>query len=190
MLHSGWNPWTCHGPSNSVQWPLAVLQQKMSLCPRKSISPPDRRYKREVYKTVDDISANCKPGQLSFFLFWISLRGGFVFVQLSLSWEKQFKNLWCHHNVKYSGWAGTRGQGQQNEPRWAYSAGYITTRLENFLGRSHQTSKSHWNEWASGFKSMAELVDTLQIRRILIKFFGACKNTSYRITLLSNHANG
>ena len=127
--------------SNNVSWtrtfqfcpvPIRSATAKRRPCAPKSVSPADCRYNRDVYKTVDDISAN-KVDYHSF-CYEFLLCGSFVFMQLSLSWEKHFKNLWCHHIVKSSGWARTRGQDQQNKLHRAYSAGYVTWKLENFPG--------------------------------------------------------
>ena len=187
--------------SNNVSWtrtfqfcpvPIRSATAKRRPCAPKSVSPTDCRYNRDVYKTVDDISA-IKVDYHSF-CYEFLLCGSFVFMQLSLSWEKHFKNLWCHHIVKSSGWARTRGQDQQNKLRRAYSAGYVTWKLENFPG---VRTSSKWMGVSSGFtvqmyfKSMAEPVDALRKKCIFwSKFFGACKHTSYRITLLSNHVIG
>lgn len=39
------------------------------------------------------------------------MRGGLIFVKLSSSWEKRFKNAWRHYNVKWNWnlWAGPEG---------------------------------------------------------------------------------
>ena len=109
-----------------------------SPCGPKSIFPIDHHCKRDVCKTVDRTPRTANNVNYDSFYYELLIHGGFIFVKLSSSWEKRFKNLWCHHNVKSVGWAGTCGRGQRGKHYCAYSVGCTTRKqtwkLETFFG--------------------------------------------------------
>lgn len=104
------------------QWSLVVLRLT------NSIFSIDLHY-----KTADRTPPTANKVNYDSFCYKVSILEGFIFVKLSTSREKQFKNPLHHHIVKSVGWAGTWGRGQQGKRHWAYSVGRTTQRLETFL---------------------------------------------------------
>lgn len=83
-------------------------------------SPP----RAPVWKNLNNMNLlNCwqetfkyEQGQLwLFFCFELLIQGVFGLVKLSSSWEERFRNLWQHHSVKSTGWAGTCWRGQRGK---------------------------------------------------------------------------
>ena len=86
---------------------------KKSPCSLKSIFFIDHHCKRDVCKTVDRTPRTANNVNYDSFCCGLLIHGGFMFVKLSSSREKRFKNPWRHHNVKSIGRAGARGRGTQ-----------------------------------------------------------------------------
>ena len=109
-----------------------------SPCSQKSIFPIDHHCKRDVCKTVDRTPRTANNVNYDSFYYELLIHGGFIFVKLSSSREKRFKNPWRHHNVKSMGRAGARGRGQRGKHYCAYSVGRTTRKqtrkLETFFG--------------------------------------------------------
>lgn len=95
-----------------AQWPLMVLLQTTLPLEHQS----ERIWITWICKTVDRRHSNTnKVNYDSFFCFELLIQGVFGFVKLSSSWEERFRNLWQHHSVKSTGWAGTCWRGQRGK---------------------------------------------------------------------------
>lgn len=65
-------------------------------------------YKRDICKTFDR-----KPQTVNYNSFYYEFLR--FYICKTFLWEKRFKNLWRHHNVKSMGWVGTCGWGQREK---------------------------------------------------------------------------
>lgn len=68
-------------------------------------------YKGHLWNCWQDTS-NCK---LRLFLLFHLYPRRFYICKLSTSREKQFKNLWCHHHVRWDSWAGPYSEGHTHQ---------------------------------------------------------------------------
>lgn len=82
-------------------------------CGPKSIFPIERHYKRGVCKNVDRTPQTANKVNYESFYSDFCVHRGFMFVELSSSWAKRFKNLSSHCKVFESNrnsWVGPAGE--------------------------------------------------------------------------------
>ena len=119
--------WSCRRQTcfQFFQWPVSVPKKREIHKGPKIIFYIDHHCKRDVCKTADKTPQSANKVNYDSFYSECLIHEGFIFLKLSLSWEKRVLKSVCHYNLKRMGWWGTCGQRQRGKHYRTYSVGRI-----------------------------------------------------------------